>query len=119
LVKKGECEILIKRAGGGANFESAYITLHKKQGNVFREVFAGDYFRHAWRIDERDQYEAQYYSAGGNEPPLEIRQYAGELTEDYMKLPKYCPDFETQKSGPKLQKVFAWDQAKFKFVEKK
>jgi len=119
LVKKGEYEILVKHPGGGAGIETTDITLYKMQGGALRPIFAGDYFRHEWQIGVRDKFEAKYYAVAGNDPPFEIRQYEGELNKLYATMPKNPPNFETVTGGGKPLKVFAWDQAQFKFVEKK
>ena len=119
MVKKGEAEILLRRPGGGAGFDSADIAIYKKQGNGYRQIFTGDYFLHSWHINEPDHNEGKYYSLAGEDPPYEILQYEGELDRTYNQLPKYRPDFVTVKSGLKPQKVFVWDEAKFKYVEKK
>jgi hypothetical protein len=119
LVKKGECEILFKRSGGGGNFESSFLTLHKKQGGAFKEIFTGDFFRHEWKIGEKEKFTGTYYAFVGDELPLQIRQFPGELAQDYDHLPKFLPNFEIKQRGPKPQKIYVWDAAQFKFAEKK
>jgi hypothetical protein len=81
-------------------------------------VFTEEAFRHGWSVNEPEKFVGTYFAAAGNEPPLKILQYEGELTQDYMKLPKHRPDFQVRKSGAKPRKVFAWDPEKFKFVGK-
>ena len=111
--------MLIKRSGGGGGFESSYLTLHKKRGSAFKEIFTDEYFKHSWSIDEPEKFVCKYYATSGGEPPLSIVQYGGELARDYIEYPKHCPDFVVVKGVDKPLKIYKWDQAKFEFVAKK
>jgi hypothetical protein len=119
LVKAGECEILFRRPGGSGNSETSYLTLFKKNAGGLKEVFTAEAFRHEWYVGRPEKFTTLYFAASGGELPAKILEYEGELTQDFIKLPKNRPDFETVKSGAKVLKTYRWNEEKFAFTDKK